>query len=57
MFGEEINRCLFPKDLHGNNISTVECTFHITLDVQNLKTFYVIFTEILIILFHFSLCE
>ena len=52
---EEINtfcfsngRCLFPHDLHGNYIIyKVECTFHLTcVDVQSLKTFYVLFADI-----------
>ena len=55
---EEINtfcftngRCLFPNDLHGNYIiCTVECTFHLTIDVQSLKTFYLLFAEIFLIL-------
>ena len=39
---------LFPNDLHGNYITcTVECTFHLTIDVHSLK-----FCE-----FYFSLCK
>ena len=59
LFGEEeINtfcftngRWLFPNDLHGNYIiCTVECIFHLTIDVPSLKTFYLIFAGIFLIL-------
>ena len=38
--------CLYPNDVHSNYIiCTVECTFHISIDViQSLKTFYLLFT-------------
>ena len=44
-------RCLFPNDLHGSYIiCTVECTFHLTKDVQSLKILYLLFAEIFLIL-------
>ena len=46
-----VKRCLFPNDLHDSYIiCTVECTFHLTIDVQSLKTFYLLFAEIFPIL-------
>ena len=55
---EEINtfcftngKYLFSNDLHGNYIiCTVECTFHLIIDVPSLKTFYVLFAEIFLFL-------
>ena len=52
-------RYLFLNDLHGNYIiCTVECTFHLTIDIQSLKTFYVLFAERCssFCKFYFSLC-
>ena len=54
---EEINtfcftngKCLFPNDFHRNYmICTVKCTFHLIIDLQSLRTFYLLFAEIFLI--------
>ena len=49
-----VQRRLFQYDLHEKYIvSIVKCTFHLTIDVQSLKTFYLLFADLFLIFLNF----